>query len=200
VEQSVFLLNHRDKKRRHILLMIGEGRDAGSQAHARETLEKVQLSNVEVYWVDMSHIIGKLTTPPPDPRPAAQPPAAMGPLGGGHPSTPTTVDQATGADGYSADAIPLMLEIFRDVKNIFKVSTATLFTKGTGGEQFPFATSHGLEEAISRIGDELHSQYLITYSPNNKGDGGFHKINVEVIGQQYKCETKPGYFMSPVFH
>jgi VWFA-related protein len=200
VEQSVFLLNHRDKKRRHILLMIGEGRDAGSQAHARETLEKVQLSNVEVYWVDMSHIIGKLTTPPPDPRPAAQPPAAMGPLGGGHPSTPTTNDQAYGTDGYSADAIPLMLEIFRDVKNIFKVSTATLFTKGTGGEQFPFATSHGLEEAISRIGDELHSQYLITYSPNNKGDGGFHKINVEVIGQQYKCETKPGYFMSPVFH
>jgi VWFA-related protein len=200
VEQSVFLLNHRDKKRRHILLMIGEGRDAGSQARARETLEKVQLSNVEVYWVDMSHIIGKLTTPPPDPRPASQPPAAMGPLGGGHPSTPTTNDQAYGTDGYSADAIPLMLEIFRDVKNIFKVSTATLFTKGTGGEQFPFATSHGLEEAISRIGDELHSQYLITYSPNNKGDGGFHKIEVEVIGRQYKCETKPGYYMSPVFH
>jgi VWFA-related protein len=200
VEQSVFLLNHRDKKRRHILLVIGEGRDAGSQAHARETLEELQLSNVEVYFVDMSHIIGKLTTPPPDPLPAAQPPAAQGTLGGGHPSTPTTNDQAYGTDGYSADAIPLMLEIFRDVKSIFKVSTATLFTKGTGGEQFPFTTQHGLEDAISRIGDEIHSQYLITYNPNNKQDGGFHKIEVEVIGRQYKCETKPGYFMSPVFH
>lgn len=200
VEQSVRLLNHRDKKRRHILLVIGEGRDAGSQAHARETLEELQLFNVQVYFVNMSHIIGKLTTPPPDPRPASQPPAAMGPLGGGHPSTPTTVDQTYGTDGYSADAIPLMLEIFRDVRNIFRVSTATLFTKGTGGEQFPFATQHGLEDAISRIGDEIHSQYLITYSPNNKGDGGFHKINVEVVGRQYKCETRPGYFMSPVFH
>jgi VWFA-related protein len=200
IEQSVFLLNHRDKRRRRILLVIGEGRDAGSQARSRETLEKVQLANVAVYFVDMSHIIGKLTTPPPDPRPAAQPPAAMGNLGGGHPSTPTTDDQAFGTDGYSADAIPLMLEIFRDVKNIFKVSTATLFTKGTGGEQFPFATSHGLEQAISAIGDELHSQYLITYTPNNLGDGGFHKIDVEVIGRQFKCETKPGYFMSPIFH
>ena len=110
------------------------------------------------------------------------------------------MDQTYGTDGYSADAFPLMLEIFRDVKNIFKVSTATLFTKGTGGEQFPFATSHGLEQAISAIGDELHSQYLITYTPNNTGDGGFHKINVEVVGRQYKCETKPGYFMSPIFH
>lgn len=200
VEQSVFLLNHRDPKRRRILLVIGEGRDAGSQAHARETLEKLQLANVAVYWVDMSHLIGKLTAPPPDPRPVSQPPAAAGNLGGGHPSTPTTYDQTFGTDGYSADAVPLMMEIFRDVRNVFRVSTATLFTKGTGGEQFPFATSHGLEEAISAIGDELHSQYLITYRPNNTGEGGFHKITVEVIGRQYKCETKPGYFMSPIFH
>ena len=199
VEQSVRLLNQRDKKRRHILLVIGEGRDAGSQAHARETLEAVQLSNVLVYFVDMSHIIGKLTTPPPDPRPDPLPPAAH-PMGGGVPSTPTTVDQAYGTNGGSADAIPLMMEIFRDVKNVFKVSPATLFTKGTGGEQFPFTTSKGLEEAISRIGDEIHSQYLIAYIPNNKGDGGFHKIEVEVVGGgQYKCETKPGYFMSPDF-
>jgi VWFA-related protein len=201
VEQGVFLLNHEDKKRRRILLVIGESRDAGSQAHARETLEKLQLANVAVYFVDMSHLIGRLTTPPPDPVPPSQPPAAMGPLGGGHPSTPTTNDQAFGTNGYSADAYPLMVEIFRDVRNIFKVSTATLFTKGTGGEQFPFATSRGLEEAISRIGDELHSQYLITYTPNNMGDGGFHKIDVEVVGGGlYKCETKPGYYMSPLFH
>jgi VWFA-related protein len=198
VEQATFLLNHRDKKRRRILLVIGEGRDAGSQAHPRETLEKLQLSNVLVYFVDMSHIIGKLTTPPPEPRVDPLPPASH-PLGGGVPSTPTTVDQAYGTNGGSADAIPLMMEIFRDVKNIFKVSASTAFTKGTGGEQFPFTTSHGLEQAISRIGDEIHSQYLITYSPNNKVDGGFHKIEVEVVGSQYKCETKPGYFMSSVF-
>jgi len=201
VEQAVYLLRHKPKERRRVLLVIGEGRDGGSQAHARETLENLQLANIEVYFVDMSHIIGKLTTPPPDPRPASQPPAAMGTLGGGHPSTPTTDSQAFGTDGNSADAIPLMIEIFRDVRNIFKVSTATLFTKGTGGEQFPFATSHGLEEALSTIGDELHSQYLLTYTPNNTGDGGFHRIDVEIAGQRtYKCETKPGYFMSPIFH
>ncbi|HUB80796.1 MAG TPA: VWA domain-containing protein [Bryobacteraceae bacterium] len=200
VDESVYLLQHKPKQRRRILLVIGEGRDGGSQAHARETLENLQLANVAVYFVDMSHLIGKLTTPPPDPRPAAQPPAAMGPLGGGHPSTPTTDDQAFGTDGYSADAIPLMLEIFRDVRNVFRVAPSTLFTKGTGGEQFPFATSRGLEQAISAIGDELHSQYLITYTPNNTGDGGFHKIDVEVVGRQYKCETKPGYFMAPIFH
>jgi VWFA-related protein len=199
VEQSVFLLNHRDKNRRRILLVIGEGRDEGSEARSRETLEKLQLANVVAYWIDMSHIVGKLTAPPPDPRPDAMPPAAR-PLPGGVPSTPTTVDQAYGTNGGSADIVPLLEEIFRDVKNIFKVSTATLYTKGTGGEQFTFATQKGLEAAISTIGDQLHSQYLITYSPNNKKDGGFHRIAVEVIGHDYKCETKPGYFMAANFH
>jgi hypothetical protein len=93
-----------------------------------------------------------------------------------------------------------MMEIFHDVKSIFKVSTSTLYTKGTGGEQFAFASQKGLESAISRIGDELHSQYLITYKPNNTAEGGFHRIQVEVIGHDYKCETKPGYFMSATFH
>jgi VWFA-related protein len=200
IEQATFMLDHKDKRRRRILLIIGEGRDNGSQAHARETLEMVQLANVQVYFVDMSHLIGKLTTPPPDPRPASQPPAAMGTLGGGHPSTPTEESQAFGTDGFSADAVPLMIEIFRDVTNIFRVPASKLYTAGTGGEQIPFASKHGLEQAITRISDELHSQYLITYTPNNKGDGGFHKIEVEVVGRQYKCETKPGYYMSPIFH
>jgi VWFA-related protein len=200
VEQATFLLSHKDKRRRRILLVIGEGRDYGSQAKPRETLVNLQLANIAVYFVDMSHLLGKLTAPPPDPLPSVQPPAAMGPLGGGHPTTPTTNDQAFGSPAYYGDAFPLMVEIFRDVRNVFRVSQATLFTKGTGGEQFPFATSRGLEEAISRIGDELHSQYLITYTPNNMGDGGFHKIDVEVVGGVYKCEAKPGYYMSPLFH
>lgn len=199
VEQSTYLLSHRPKNRRRIILVIGEGRDYGSQAHSRETLEKVQLANVVTYWVDMSHWLGLLTTPAPDPRPNNMPPA-MQPMPGGVPATPTTVDQAYGTNGGSADFLPLLIEIFQDATKIFKVPAATLYTKGTGGEQFSFASQKGLESAISEISNQLHSQYLITYTPNNTGDGGFHHITVNVIGHpNYKCETKPGYFMSPKF-
>ena len=198
VEQSVFLLHNRPKNRRRILLVIGEGRDYGSAARSRETLEKLQLAQVVAYWIDMSHFLGLLTTPAPDPRPDQMPPA-MHPMPSGVPATPTTVDQTYGANGGSADFLPLMVEIFKDATKIFKVPTATLYTKGTGGEQFSFATQKGLESAISTISDQLHSQYLITYTPNNTGDGGFHHITVDVIGHDYKCETKLGYYMSPKF-
>ena len=200
VVESVRMLNHQNKNRRHILLVIGESRDYGSEARARETLQFQQLSNVVTYWIDMSHLLGTLTAPAPDPRPDNNPPA-MHPMPGGVPATPTTIDQAYGTNGGRAEFLPLMIEIFRDVKNIFKISPAELYTKGTGGNQFSFATQRGLEAAIQEVSNQLHSQYLITYSPNNKEDGGFHRITVEVIGHNnYTCQTKPGYYMSPKFN
>lgn len=198
VEYSVHELSLRNKNRRRILLVIGEGRDEGSMAKSRETLEKLELTNVVVYWIDMSHLIGRLTQAAPDPRPDNTLPA-MHPMPGGVPATPTTVEQTYGTEGGSAQFLPVLEEIFRDMRNVFRVSTGTLFTKGTGGEQFSFASQKGLESAITQIGDELHSQYLISYIPNNMGEGGFHHIEVSVIDHDYRCETKLGYYMSPKF-
>ena len=98
VEESVRMLKTRNKDRRRILLVIGESRDYGSEARGRETLIELQLANITAYWVDMSHLLGTLTTPTPDPRPDNAPPASH-PLPGGVPSTPTTVQQMYGTNG-----------------------------------------------------------------------------------------------------
>jgi VWFA-related protein len=196
VEESVRMLKTRNKDRRRILLVIGESRDFGSEARGRETLIELQLANITAYWVDMSHLLGTLTTPTPYPKADNNPPA-MYPMPGGVPSTPTTVQQAYGTNGSSAEFIPLMIEIFKDVKNIFKTSPAALFTRGTGGNEFSFYSQHGLEAAIQEISDQLHSQYTISYTPNNRDEGGFHQISVGVIGHDYRCDTRPGYWISP---
>jgi VWFA-related protein len=198
LEESIRLLDTRNKDRRRIILVIGETRDGGSEARTRETLIQAQLKNVVVEWVDMSHLFGTLTAPGPDPRPDNLPPA-MHPMPSGVPATPTTVQQAYGTNGGSAEFIPLMVEIFKDVKNIFKTSPATLFTKGTGGNQFSFLTQKSLENAIQAIGDQLHSEYTISYSPNNREEAGFHQIAVEVIGHDYRCQTRPGYWVASKF-
>jgi hypothetical protein len=73
-----------------------------------------------------------------------------------------------------------------------------LFTKGTGGEEFAFVKQRGLEDAIQRIGSELHSQYLLTYNPNNKSEGGFHEIVVQVTSRRdLRVRTRPGYWLAP---
>src|ERR1017187_3208110 len=97
-------------------------------------------------------------------------------------ATPTTVAQTYGLNGGSAEFIPLMVEVFKDVKAIFKDNPIEVFTKGTGGSEFGFHGLHSLEDAIQKAGEELHSQYTISYSPNNKDEGGFHHIIVQVGG------------------
>jgi VWFA-related protein len=191
------LLHSRPQNRRRILLLIGETRDLGSESRARETLIDLQLANIVFYGVDMSRLISTLTAPPPQPRPLAQPPTAY-PLPGGVPSTPTTVDQTYGLEGGRAEFLPLMLEILKDIKYIFKDNPVELFTKATGGSEFSFYRQKGLDEAIEKIGQELHSQYLISYNPNNKLEGGFHEIHVEVEGhpEVKRIQTRPGYWLA----
>jgi hypothetical protein len=54
-----------------------------------------------------------------------------------------------------------------------------------------------LERAINEIGTELHSQYLITYAPNNKEEGGFHEIVVSVTNHpEWQARTRPGYWVA----
>ena len=202
VVDSARMLDSRPKNRRRILLLIGETRDLGSESHAREALIDLQLANVEFYSVDMSRFISTIMAPHevdsrPDPLPAT-----AHPLPGGVPSTPTTLETVYGLNGGRAEFIPLMVELLKDAKAIFKDNPVELFTKGTGGSEFSFYRRHGLEEAIQKIGEELHSQYLISYNPNDKEEGGFHQITVTVTGRSDigRVQTRPGYWLAAKFN
>jgi VWFA-related protein len=191
------MLRRREKNRRRILLTIGETRDMGSEARGREALLGLQLNNIVFYSVNMSRFITTLTAPTPVPRPDPLPPA-MRPLPSGVPATPTTVQQTYGTNAGRAEFIPLLVEIFKDVKAIFKSNPMEVFTKGTGGTEFAFHSQGSLEKAIQKIGDELHAQYLLSYAPNNKEEGGFHEITVGIAGHpEYKTQTRPGYWVAP---
>jgi VWFA-related protein len=195
VYEATRLLRNRPLNRRRIILLVGETRDYGSQGRNREALLSLQLNNIVLYAVDVSRVLSTLTAKQPAPRPDPLPPAAR-PLPSNVPATPNTVMQTWGTQGGRAEFLPLMIELLRDVKSVFKDNPVELFTKGTGGQEYGFVKQRGLEDAVTRIGEELHSQYLISYNPNNKDEGGFHKIVVQVAGfPDYKILTRPGYFL-----
>jgi VWFA-related protein len=195
VIESVRKLRSRPGNRRRILLLISETRDKGSEGKVRDALMDIQMNNVSVYSVDVSRMMAGLTSHPPDPRPDTLPPA-MHPIPTQVPATPTTVMQTTGSQGSSAQFVPLLVEIFKGTKAIFVDNPVEVFTQGTGGTEFSFGKQKGLEEAIEKVGNEIHSQYLITYSPNNIAEGGFHEIEVEVNRANLKVRTRPGYWLA----
>jgi VWFA-related protein len=197
VVEGARMLSHRPPNRQRVLMVIAETRDLASESRAREALIDLQLANVVLYSVNMTRLISTLTAPPEEPRPMSQPPTAYN-LPGGVPSTPTTVAQTYGANGGRAEFMPLMIEILKDVKYIFKDNPVELFTKGTGGAEFAFVKQRALENAIERIGEQLHNQYILTYDPNDKLEGGFHRIQVEVEGNTSVKQvlTRPGYWLA----
>jgi VWFA-related protein len=198
IGESVRMLSHEPKNRRRIVLLISETRDLGSEGKKREVLFSAEINNVEVYAVDMSRFVDVLNAKQkpqrPDPMPAT---ARQGVLPPNVPATPTTVAQTFGQNGGRAEFIPMFKEVLKDVRDIFVDNPVELMTKGTGGQEFSFYRQRGLEEAIQKIGQELHSQYMITYTPNNPDEAGFHEIVVEISGARgVKARARPGYWVA----
>jgi Ca-activated chloride channel family protein len=64
----------------------------------------------------------------------------------------------------------------------------------TGGRAFFTGDMLALERAFKKIGEELRSQYLLTYRPEGPFDGSYRRIEVKVAsGDGYKINAKRGY-------
>jgi VWFA-related protein len=194
--ESVRMLKNRPPNRRRIILLISETQDNGSGGRVKEALTDVQLHNVIVYPVNMSRWLNKVSTKPEPPRPSPVPVSAM-PRIAGAPATPNTAMQL-GFGGTYGSIIPLVKEIFTATKAIFVDNPQELYSKYTGATEHDFVGLKGLEEALQKIGEELHSQYLLSYNPNNKEDGGYHTIQVVVKRPNLKVRTRAGYWMAAV--
>jgi VWFA-related protein len=188
--EGINLLRNRPANRRRILLLISEARDKGSEIKVRDVLTAADFANVAVYSVNVSHLLTSLETKAQPARPNPIPPEARH-LPAGVIGTPTTDSQtATG------NWIPLLKDIFDAAKGIFVADPLDVYTRYTGGREYSFMTQKTLERAISDIGEELHSQYMLTYLPNNQNEAGFHEIAVQVLRPDVKIRTRDGYWLA----
>jgi VWFA-related protein len=195
IEEASRMLRTRPKERRRVILLISETRDHGSEGRIRETLTTTQVDNVMIYSLNMSKMFNQFASAPRYPRPDPIPATARNVPGGG-PQTPDTAIQITGGQGYGANFVPVFVGIFKSVKEIFVDNPVEVFTKFTGGRDIPFLSQKSLETAAAEIGREIHNQYLITYNPNNKMEGGFHNIRVTVKRRGLDVRTRPGYWLA----
>ena len=182
--KGVNMLRTRDKTRRRILLLISETRDNGSSMTVRDVLTEAEFKDITVYAVEVSHLLTSLTSQHEPPRPNAIPPEAR------HLPAGIIGTQTTDAQQNMGDYSPMIKEIFTAVKAIFISNPQEVYTKYTGGREYSYMTQKGLQKAIADIGDEIHSQYLLTYLPNNPNEAGYHEIEVRVLKPGLKVTTR----------
>jgi len=128
------------------------------------------------------------------------PPGVMG-----LPAPPGTVQTPSTEANRNAgiDLIALAQVLVEHTKSAATKHSLELAAAATGGDYYSTFKGRSIESALDEIGGELHSQYMITYSPPRSADDqdfGYHKIAVALVPEKAadkKISSRPGYYIPP---
>ena len=180
--------------RRRVMLVMSETVDAGSEAKLGEVLRKAQLRNVTIYSVGLS------TTRSEWKGKSRDTPAPMGPPGVMTlPPPPGTVQTPPGevTSSSGVDLLGLAIWAVEHADNKVKNHAMEVACTATGGAHLSTYKDRSIEKVIDEIGGELHSQYTISYAPEDSDALGYHEIKVDVDRKNLKVRTRPGYYLAP---
>lgn len=197
LDQAVALLASRPEGRRGVIVAITEPRDRGSELPLGVPLRRAQLFGISVYTISLSGTQADLlrrpedTTLPQSPYPPGVFPTPPLP---GQVQTPTTEAQRQ----YGrADLLSAVMLLVTTLRNTTRENVNELYAQGTGGLHFEPLSRQSLEEAVNRIGQDLHNQYMVSYRPSNRDEEGFHCIEIRVSRSDVRVRTRPGYYVGP---
>lgn len=83
-----------------------------------------------------------------------------------------------------------LLAIFTAKKN-----TVEALTAATGGHRLGFETQAKLENDLIALGNEIHSRYILTFTPDEEQKPTFRALQVKIKGRpDALVRTRPGYW------
>ena len=193
VQSSVEHLGRRPNARR-VLLLISESRDRGSETALDAAKAAVQTAGVTVYAATYSAIKTAFTSKLPVSRPRR-------PL---KPKTPndetgTVNGMPPGKNNPWPKHLPPEQQVdvlagIGELARLHQTNTTEVLTKSTRGTTFPFTRQKALEEAIGKLGAELHTQYVVSFVPESSAPG-YHTLEVRIArAGEFRIRARPGYW------
>jgi VWFA-related protein len=182
---------------RRVLLLISETRDRGSETDLAAVATAAQSAGVTVYAATYSAFRTAFTSesrPETTRRNVEQPvPNISGTVDGGPPVKPfpklIPPDQ-------SVDLLAGIGEIAR----LHQANTTQALATATGGARLPFTRQKGLEDTIGKLGAELSTQYIMSFTPANSTIG-YHTLEVRLVrGEEFHVRARPGYWVAGGAH
>lgn len=182
---------------RRVLLLISESRDRGSQADLKTVTIAAQSADVTIYALTYSAVKTAFTSKAPltQQSHAASPQttpeqSAMQTANGAPPSKFNPYSPKLIHEGQSVDVPALIGELAR----LDSVNTTMALAAATGGVTLPFTRQKGLEDAIAKFGAELHSQYVLSFVPQDAAPG-YHDLDVSLArAGRFHVRARPGYW------
>ena len=171
VQQAVDMLSHRPGPRRSALVIISESKDRGSEGKLDSVVSEIQRTRVTVYSLTYSAYLTPFTTRPSDYSP------------------PPMAESKNVRNEVSA--LPMITEMAR----LAKKNTVQALTRATGGQELKFETKAKLENDLIRLGADIHSRYVISFTPEISSEPRFHRLEVRIKGRPNAIvHSRPGYW------
>jgi len=163
-------------------------------------LRRAQLENITIFSVGLSTTRSELQA-----KPRQNAPVPITPPGTfGMPGPPGTAPTTGGGTSGDIDLIALAQVLVEHTKSAATQHSLEIGAAATGGAYYSTFRGRSIESAIDEIGGELHSQYVLTYSPASRSDDGqdfgYHQISVSLVPDKAngkKITTRPGYYIPP---
>ena len=196
VYSAIRILLKRPQHHRKIIVLISESQNNGSRIGLGESLRTAQLYDMTFYAVRLSTLSARLRRKPEVRPPNIPDGVVVRPTMPGTPSTPTAQQQSSYT--ITPNMIPIIIDLVRGVKNLIFDNPLEILADGTGGRDFSPRTTSGVQESIIKIGEDIRSQYRLSYNPNNLNERGiYHRIRVEVPYDKLRLRHRVGYFHGP---
>jgi VWFA-related protein len=198
VDQSIERLRKQPNARR-VLLLISESRDRGSKTDLEAVTKAAQSADVAIYALTYSAITTAFTSKDPlsreSPAKSSQTTPEQGAMrtaNGAPPSPYNPVSPKLMGEGQSVDVIAMISEL----AHLSQPNSTQALAAATGGITFPFTRQKGLEDAIQKLGAELHSQYVLSFVPQDAAPG-YHNLEVSLAREgKFRIRARPGYWSS----
>lgn len=174
--EAVRMLRTRETGHKRIILLISEAFDQGSSVKPSDVFELAEREGILIYSVNMKQV----RTPAPPVSPI--PPENRAPRPMGDMQTQTSDARVVTVGGG----------VFR---GHFGDNNLATYAQFTGASTQEFTNQKRLEAAIVNIGKEVHSQYLLTFAPQDR-EPGYHELAVSVTTPDLKVRARRGYWLA----
>ena len=171
----------RQRPGRRMLLLISENRDRGSKTTIQQALEAVARQGIEIFGAHYSAYATSLIAKPKDLPNLSGPPE--------FPDDPTDAPNPPPSLDFMA--------IFTELARLGKTNAVLALTRATGGMDYPFLRERGIENAIEKLGLEVHSQYILSFQQPKDAEG-LRKVEVSVPARpDLRIRSRQTYWAEP---
>jgi VWFA-related protein len=189
--EGALMLEKQPDTSHRVLLVIAEAQDGGSKHKLDDVLRVAQRANISIYTIGLSSTAADLRE---DPVPH-DPDDDLDVTSGYNP--PPQTGMTSPGVGGSACLLCLAIWMTQRVWHIKKSHAMAAAVAFTGGAYYHPFKDRNIQFNLSRIADELHSQYVLSYQLQGPAQPGVHQIEVRVERPHVKVRARLGYYLAP---